>query len=196
MPPLIELVRRQIETGVGSLQGVLQASQLEQVVRPRLEVTLGRSQQSVGEHQAYIDWVSEYRAARGEDRTSKPQEQFLVALSRFQDGLIPSTVDSLDVSGLEVQVPLVEHLLDAMHLHLLQAGTALQSTYMRSSQSWGENDRLGWSLKEGAGMTARLMACATTEGDTKRSLLLNMIHQEVDFACLCTQFLKSCIPFR
>ena len=179
VPPLIELVRRQTETGVGSLQGVLQTSQLEQVVRPRLEVTLGRSQQSVGEHQAYINWVSEYRAARGEDQTPKPHEQFLVTLSRFQDGLIPSAIDSLEVSGLEVQVPLVEHLLDAMHLHLLQAGAALQSTYMRSSQSWGENDRLGWSLKEGTGMAARLLASATTEGDTRRSLLLNMIHQEV-----------------
>ena len=85
-------------------------------------------------------------------------------------------------------------LLDAMHLHLLQAGTALQSTYMRSSQSWGENDRLGWSLKEGASMAARLMACATTEGDTRRSLLLNMIHQEVDSRMIYVQSPKSCIP--
>ena len=181
VPPLIELVRRQTETGVGSLQGLLHSSQLEEVVRPRLEVALGRSQQSVGDHQAYLDWLAEYRASRGESQTVKPQEQFLVALSRFQDGLIPTTVDSLEVSGLEVQVPLVEHLLDAMHLHLLQAGSALQSTYMRSSQSWGENDKLGWSLKEGANMASRLISCASTETDTRRSLLLNMIHQEVLF---------------
>ena len=62
---------------------------------------------------------------------------------------------------------------------------------MRSSQRWGENDRLGWSLKDGAGMTARLIDCATTKLDTRHSLLLNMIHQEVYFTCLCVQFLRS-----
>ena len=174
---LIELVRKETEVGARSLQAVLEGGGgLEQGLRLRLERELARGWERVGEHQGYTEWVASYRAARGEEVEPRRQERFLATLARFQDGLIPAALEGLEV---EAEGTAVHHLLDSVHLHLLQAGGALQSTYMRSSQSWGENDRLSSSLEGAGGQLAELLTCCSTEDETRRALLLNLIHQEV-----------------
>ena len=84
------------------------------------------------------------------------------SLSRFQDGVIPVAVESLEPSTLGRQQPIVTGLLDTLHLHLLQAAAALQNSYMRSSQSWSENDRLGRSINMANGVIGKLLTCELT----------------------------------
>ena len=121
-----------------------------QVLMPRLEELLWKGYESLSEHQAYIYWVKEYRANQKEDKDmiaiQQSQDKFLTSLSKFQDGIIPVTTDSLEPGTLNKHGPMIQQLLDNLQLHLLQAAASLKNSYIRSSQSWNENDRLSKSL--------------------------------------------------
>ena len=72
---LIELVRKQTETGVKSIQTNLEdiaAGRLSlgveesgNILQPRLEELLYRGYESLSEHQEYMDWVKGYRESQG-----------------------------------------------------------------------------------------------------------------------------------
>ena len=160
IPCLIDLVRKQTESGVKSQKLVLETmaggqmnlgvEERSQVLRPRLEELLWKGYESLSEHQAYIYWVKEYRANQKEDKDmiaiQQSQDKFLISLSKFQDGIIPVTADSLEPGTLNKHGPVIQQMLDNLQLHLLQAAASLQNSYMRSSQSRNENDRLSKSL--------------------------------------------------
>jgi len=194
IPCLIDLVRKQTESGVKSLRLVLEGlagSQMNlgmeeggQVLRPRLEELLWKGYESLSEHQAYMEWVSEYRANQKEDKElaglQQSQDKFLISLSKFQDGIIPVTADSLEPGTLNKSGPVIQQMLDNLQLHLLQAAASLQNSYMRSSQSWSENDRLSKSLNQANGVIAKLLtSCSVTESEQRKILLFNMISQEL-----------------
>merc|ERR1719320_1713051 len=194
IPSLIDLVRKQTECGVKSLKSVLETmagGQMNlgvedgsQVLRPRLEELLWKGYESLSEHQTYIDWVKEYRANQKEDKDmnaiQQSQDKFLISLSKFQDGIIPVTADSLEPGTLNKHGPVIQQMLDNLQLHLLQAAASLQNSYMRSSQSWNENDRLSKSLNQANGVIAKLLTSSSvTESEQRKILLFNMISQEL-----------------
>ena len=63
---------------------------------------------------------------------------------------------------------------------LLGAGACLQNTFMRSSQSWSENEKLGKSLNSANQLVQSLLTVGcVTDSEQRKILLLNMICQEL-----------------
>ena len=108
------------------------------------------------------------------------QDKFLIALSKFQDGVIPVTAETLEAGQSRSQGPLIQQMLDDLQIHLLQAGACLQNTFMRSSQSWNENERLSKRLSNANNLVDQLlMTGCVTESEQRKILMFNMICQEL-----------------
>ena len=189
---LIELVKKQTETGVKSIQNSLEdivAGRLSlgleesgHVLKPRLEELLYRGYESLSDHQTYLDWVSSYRESQtqAEGQTMPGQDKYLIALSRFQDGIIPVAAETLEPGQIHSQGSVIQQMLEDLQIHLLQAGACLQNTFMRSSQSWSENEKLGKSLNSANQLVQSLLTVGcVTESEQRKILLLNMICQEL-----------------
>ena len=191
---LIELVKKQTETGVRSIQNSLEdivAGRLSlgmeesgHVLQPRLEELLYRGYESLSDHQTYLDWVTSYRESQAqgktEDKTMPGQDKYLIALSRFQDGIIPVAAETLEPGQISSQGSVVQQMLEDLQIHLLQAGACLQNTFMRSSQSWSENEKLGKSLTSANQLVQSLLTVGcVTDSEQRKILLLNMICQEL-----------------
>ena len=190
---IIELVRKQTESGVKSIKIFLGdmvsgnknlgLEESTQVLKPRLEELLCKGYESLSDHQNYLDWVKDYREVMKDDSQQghmQSQDKFLIALSKFQDGVIPVTAETLEAGQSRSQGPLIQQMLDDLQIHLLQAGACLQNTFMRSSQSWNENERLSKSLSNANNLVDQLlMTGCVTESEQRKILMFNMICQEL-----------------
>ena len=186
IPGLIDLVRRQTENGVRSIQAVLEGATEPRALEPsltqKLEDLVWEGHCSLVDHGTYVDWIENYKKTTGENGKVERsvQEQYVTALSKFQDGVIPLAVDGIDAGGLMQSGPLVQHLTDVVHLHLLQAAAALQTSYMRGmSSNWAESDKITASLTQAnAGISRLLSSRSTTDSERQCVLVLNMVAAE------------------
>ena len=194
---VIELVRKQTESGVKSIKTLLDdlvggktslgMAESSQILKPRLEELLYKGHESLSDHQTYLDWVKEYRESQKEEKGPQTppggvlaQDKYLIALSKFQDGVIPVTAESLEPGQLSSQGSVIQHMLEDLQIHLLQAGACLQNTFMRSSQSWNENEKLAKSLNSANSLIDQLLtAGCVTESEQRKILMFNMICQEL-----------------
>lgn len=193
---IIDLVRKQTEAGVKSLQHILyeiedgsltsEANEFNKILKPKLEDLLYKGYESLSDHQTYLDWVKDYREKYQKEEGDshpgavQPEDKFLIALSKFRDGAIPVTAETLEPGQRQNQGSVVQHMLEDLQIHLLQAGACLQNTFMRSSQSWNENEKLSRSLSSANNLIDHLLtAGCVTESEQRKILMFNMICQEL-----------------
>ena len=198
---IIEIVRKQTETGVKSIKSLLSSAsdpaggnsilglpEAAQILKPRLEELLYKGHESLSDHQTYLDWVKDYRECQKEEKESQNMQQgyvqahdkYLIALSKFQEGVIPVTAETLEPGQFRSQGSVVQLMLEDLQVHLLQAGACLQNTFMRSSQSWNENEKLSKSLSGASSLVDQLLSTGcVTESEQRKILMFNMICQEL-----------------
>ena len=198
---IIEIVKKQTEAGVKSIKSLLSSAgdpaggnstlglpEASQILKPRLEELLYKGHESLSDHQTYLDWVKDYRESQKEEKENQNMQQgfvqahdkYLIALSKFQEGVIPVTAETLEPGQFRSQGSVVQQMLEDLQVHLLQAGACLQNTFMRSSQSWNENERLSKSLTGASSLVDQLLSTGcVTESEQRKILMFNMICQEL-----------------
>lgn len=142
---------------------------------PGLEAVLLQGYCGLAEHEQYTAWMQEYRKEE-----PAPAPALLATLAQFQDGIIPGSAESLDPGAGAGAGPVVQHWLDTLQVQLLQAGAALQNSFMRSSQSWSCDERLGRALAGAGTVLDSLLDCVgVTQAEQSQILLLNTVHAEL-----------------
>ena len=198
---VIEIVKKQTEAGIKSIKfllasasdptggnSVLGLPEAAQILKPRLEELLYKGHESLSDHQTYLDWVKDYRESQKEEKENQSMQQgfvqahdkYLIALSKFQEGVIPVTAETLEPGQFRSQGSVVQQMLEDLQVHLLQAGACLQNTFMRSSQSWNDNEKLSKSLSGASSLVDQLLSTGcVTESEQRKILMFNMICQEL-----------------
>ncbi len=127
------------------------------MVGPRLEVAVARVHGALGPP----GWGSTAPIWTGWRATVRPRGGGgapAAGAAARQDGLIPDSVDTLEVAGLAATGPAREHTADLVTPHLLQAGLLnLQLLHL----------------------LARLLSCCGTETERRGAMLLNLVCQEL-----------------
>ena len=80
-------------------------SELESMVLPMLNSVVIKGHEELTDDTNYIAWMKKYQEENGKSISNSPtQNQYLMALANFDDGIIPPVVESIESNPILEQV--------------------------------------------------------------------------------------------
>ena len=114
VPGLADFARGRLEDGIKTMttfmatlphQMIYDPSELESMVLPMLNSVVIKGHEELTDDTNYIAWMKKYQEENGKSISNSPtQNQYLMALANFDDGIIPPVVESIESNPILEQV--------------------------------------------------------------------------------------------